>query len=468
MLFTLRSTHPDATDLGYLLEKNPSRTQHFDLSFGRAHVTFPEASAEACTAALYLEIDPLELRAARKASGDEGLLSQYVSDRPYVASSYLAVAIGSVFRSAMAGRSRERQALADTALPLTATLSVLLVRGGEGILERLFGPLSYTVEVDPIALDEQFPSWGPSPYVRLTLRGDKRVSELLTHLTVLIPVLDASKHYYIGEDEVEKLLSRGEGWLAAHPERELIARRYLKRSAHLTRMALARLSELDEAIDDKDGIESGKDEASSEDLLERPHSLNDARIDAVTATLIQLGAQRVLDVGCGEGRLLGRLLRERAFTSLAGMDVSSTVLLRASERLHLDRLSDAERARIQLFHGSLVYGDPRLTGWDAITAIEVIEHLDPFRLGALERVVFAEAKAPRIVLTTPNREYNPRYGLADGQLRHGDHRFEWSRAELADWAQGVARRHGYAVALSGIGAVDPTVGAPTQLAVFTR
>ena len=470
MLFTVTHTpssaHAPATDLGYLLEKSPFRTQTFDLSFGRAHLTFPEATERVCTAALYLELDPLDLKNASKERGEVGLLAQYVNDRPYAASSYLAVALGSVLRSAMAGRSRERQELADSPLELTATVSPLLVRGGRGLLERLFIPLGYRLEMDAIALDDHFPGWGMSPYVRLTLKHTVRLRDLLTHLAVLIPVLDPNKHYYVGTDEVDKLLARGEGWLSEHPERDLIARRYLKRSGHLTRMALARLG-ASEGDPDPDG--RALDEATREEALEQPQSLNTMRLEAVVAQLERLGVKRVLDAGCGEGRLLENLLRHvPRFDAIAGIDVALSALERAERRLHLDRLPEAQRARIQLFHGSLVYGDARMRGWDAITAIEVIEHLDPFRLEAFERVLFRESAPRVIVLTTPNREHNARYGLSEGVLRHADHRFEWTRAEFASWAASVAARHGYAVAMEGVGPIDAEVGAPTQMGVFTR
>lgn len=460
MLLTLRTTHVPATDLGYLLEKNPARTQRFELAHGTAHVTYPEASEHGCTAALYLEIDPLALK--QRTQGEDALLAQYVNDRPYAASSYLAVALGRVFGSAMGGRSRERQALGGTAIPLTATL--LPVRGTPELVARLFGPLGYAIDVTPIALDPAFPGWGESPYVRLSIEKTTRLSELLTHLSVLVPVLDGAKHYWVGEDEVEKLLDRGEGWLAAHPERELISRRYLKRQGALTRLAMERLRALDETAG-----EAATEDDEREAHLERRQALNDARMEAVLAMLERLGAQRVLDAGCGEGRLLSRLLRRSpALTAIAGMDVSPAALARAEERLKLDRLPEAVRQRLTLMQGSLVYGDARLRGFDAICAIEVIEHLPPYRLPSLERVLLREAQPRALLVTTPNREHNVRYGLADGQLRHADHRFEWTRSELRAWAEAAAARCGYTVEVTGIGPEDPEVGPPTQLALFTR
>src|SRR3712207_77353 len=158
MLLTITTTHAPATDLGYLLHKNPARLQSFDLTFGRAHVFYPEASAERCTAALLLDVDPVGLVRNRRGgpAGEGFALEQYVNDRPYAASSFLSVAIARVFGSALAGTSKERPDLARTPIPLTARLSVLPCRGGEGFLRRLFEPLGYAVAATHHPLDEHF------------------------------------------------------------------------------------------------------------------------------------------------------------------------------------------------------------------------------------------------------------------------------------------------------------------------
>jgi 3' terminal RNA ribose 2'-O-methyltransferase Hen1 len=290
-----------------------------------------------------------------------------------------------------------------------------------------------------------------------------------------VPVLDAEKHYYVGEDEVEKLLRHGRdaaqgapgpggGWLAAHPERDLIVRRYLKRRRDLVDAALARLS--DDAPDpDAAGVARDDEEAAAE----RAVGLHEQRIGAVVAALRSVGARRVLDLGCGEGRLLAALLADRTFAEVVGLDVSHRALQIAAERLRLDRLPPARRERIKLLHGALTYRDRRLAGYDAAAVVEVVEHLDPSRLAAFERALFEHARPGAVVLTTPNREYNARFpSLPAGQMRHRDHRFEWTRAELAAWAVGVADRHGYAVRFQPIGPEDPELGAPSQMAVFSR
>ncbi|WP_426731755.1 3' terminal RNA ribose 2'-O-methyltransferase Hen1 [Myxococcus faecalis] len=467
MLLTLSTTHSPATDLGYLLHKSPHKPQSFDVSFGTAHVFYPEATEQRCTAALLLEVDPVALVRERKGpSGDGGALEQYVNDRPYVASSFLSVALSRVFGAALSGRSRERPELATWALPLTARLSVLPCRGGEPFLRRLFEPLGYSVTATRHALDETVPEWGPSRYFTVTLQADKSLSDLLSHLYVLVPVLDDDKHYWVTEDEIDKLLRHGEGWLASHPEREVITRRYLRHQRSLAREAMSRLLE-GEDTGVTDAAETARDEAEA--TLERRVSLDEQRREAVLTALVEQGAASVVDVGCGEGKLLRALLQERRFTRITGMDVSTRALEVAAERLKLERLPDLQRQRIQLLQGSLLYRDARLSGHDAATVVEVIEHLEPPRLTAFERVLFEWARPGVVVLTTPNAEYNVRFeGLAPGAFRHKDHRFEWTRAQFESWARRQAERFGYGVRFVPVGTLDAEVGAPTQMAVFTR
>jgi 3' terminal RNA ribose 2'-O-methyltransferase Hen1 len=462
MILEISTTHRPATDLGHLLHKNPARAQVFQLPFGSAHVFYPAATAELCTAALLLNIDPIGL--VRAHGGPGRAAHEYVNDRPYVASSFMSVAISRVFGSAMAGRSTDRPELTEAPLPLSATLAVVPCRGGERLLRRLFEPLGYEVTAQQHALDPVLDSLGPSPYFTVALARTGRLRDLLTHLYVLIPVLDTDKHYWIGDGEVEKLLRHGEGWLGGHPDRELIARRYL-RYAPLVRQALARL------VDDEEPAFEEREEArgSDEQALEGSVRLKDQRIGAVLAVLRQSGARRVVDLGCGEGVLLQALVKEPAFQHLLGIDVSHRALVIAADRLHLDRLPPKQRERISLLHGSLVYRDRRLEGYDAATVIEVIEHLDPPRLAAFERALFEFAHPRTIVLTTPNVEYNVRFpGLPPGAFRHADHRFEWTRGEFRAWSDTVARRFGYGVRFLPVGPDDPDVGAPTQMAVFSR
>ena len=473
MLLTLTTTHEPATDLGYLLHKNPAKVQEFELpSFGKVHVFYPEASEARCTAALLLDVDPVGLVRGRRGPAGDGTfaLGQYVSDRPYVASSFLSVAIARVLGSALAGRSRGRPELAETAIPLTARVAPLPCRGGERFLRSLFEPLGYAVTAQGHVLDERLAAWDETeghgcPYMTVTISGTCRLSALLAHLYVLIPVLDDEKHYWVGESEVEKLLRHGAGWLAVHPQREAIAFRYLRHRRSLMRQTLARLAEDDPADPDEQEEEYEREE----DAIETRLSLNEERLGAVVATLKASGSRRVLDLGCGEGKLLSALLAERQFEEIVGVDVSSRCLERAADRLRLDQMPERQRGRIRLMQGSLTYRDRRLQGFEAAAVVEVIEHLDPPRLEAFARALFEVARPGMVVLTTPNAEYNVRFeGLPAGRLRHRDHRFEWTRAEMERWSGEVAARFGYAVRFAPIGPLDPEVGAPTQMAVFTR
>ena len=215
--------------------------------------------------------------------------------RPYAVSSFLSVAIADVFGSALSGKSKERPELVEESIPLSAELSALPCRGGEEFLRKLFEPLGYVVRAKRLALDETFPDWGASAYYQVQLEAKLPVQKLLAHLYVLVPVLDNDKHYWVGDDEVEKLLRVGGSWLAAHPERESITRRYLKHQRSLVDEALARL--VDESDTDPDF--TAESHALEEETIEKAVSLNEQRMGAVLAALKGSGAARVLDLGCG-------------------------------------------------------------------------------------------------------------------------------------------------------------------------
>jgi 3' terminal RNA ribose 2'-O-methyltransferase Hen1 len=469
MLLTITTTHEPATDLGFLLHKHPDNVRTVPFPFGEAHVFFPEATDARCTAALLVEVDPVGLvrrNGSGKGKGQESFsLAGYVNDRPYAASSFLSVVIGKMFGTAMSGRSERRQDLADAPLPFEVQIPTLPCRGGEPVLRALFEPLGYEVTAEPVPLDPRFPDWGDSRYLSVTLRGPVRLADLLAHLYVLLPVLDDEKHYWVGDDEARKLMDKGATWLGAHPARDLITRRYLKHRRALAAGVLAQLADDDPAEPGADD----EDQDREEEVVEERISLNQQRLDAVVATLMQAGASRILDLGCGEGRLVQALLKQPTVAHVAGVDVSSRVLGRAADRLRLDEMPHRRRDRVSLMQGGLTYRDRRFAGFDAATLVEVIEHLDEPRLGALEQVVFTHARPATVVVTTPNREHNVRFeSLPAGRLRHRDHRFEWDRADFARWAERVAQDAGYAVRFEPIGADDPEVGPPTQMAVFSR
>lgn len=465
MLLTISTTHLPATDLGYLLHKHPGKVQSVDLSHGKAHVFYPEASEERCTAALMLDLDPIDLaRGRRNASGDNFVLEAYVNDRPYVASSFMSVAIAKTFSSALNGRCKDRPDLVDKPLPLEIALDVIAApKGGELLIRKFFEPLGYWLQLERIQLSARFPEWGDSRYFRFKASITAPLHQVLSHLYVLMPALDSNKHYYIGDQEVEILLKKGEGWLKEHPEREQITRRFLRDLKGMARHALERLTEGEATIEEEEAT------AEPPAVKELRKGLHQQRLEKARDALVKSGAERVLDLGCGEGKLIRLLLKERQFKQVLGMDVSYRELLKAKERLHWDEMSPKQRERVELIQGSLTYRDGRLAGFEAAAVVEVIEHMDPSRLSAFERALFEFAQPRTIVLTTPNAEYNAVYdSLSAGTFRHSDHRFEWSRTEFRSWCEGVSAKYGYTFTIEPVGEVHEQYGGPSQMAVFTH
>ena len=465
MLFTITYTGENSTDLGYLLHKNPSRPQTAVFNFGKVHVFYPEATTERCTAALLLDINPLDLARGRPGSQARGLFD-YVNDRPYVSSSFMSTAISRVYGTAMAGRCEKNQALAGTALDLSASLAMLPCRGNTAMLEKVFAPLGYECSWEEFPLDEHFPEWGMARYVNLKLRGKQKLCDLLRHIYVLIPVFDFKKHYWIGEDEVDKLLSHGEGWLEHHPEKNYITRRYFARLNRYTRIALERLDNGESgAIESEDFSEDPSENPADKDA-EVKLRLRDQRLAAVLSELKACGAKSMIDLGCGEGDFLRMLEKEKIFTTLAGSDVSLSVLEKAMDR----------NKQINLFQGSICYRDKRFKGYDAAVIMEVIEHLDESRLPSFCSVVFGDAAPETVIITTPNVEYNVNYQMdssknmmtGEGRFRHPDHRFEWNRAQFRAWAGAAASRYGYSLRIEEIGQRDEEHGSPTQMGVFIK
>ena len=472
-MLTITTTHQPATDLGYLLHKHPDRLQHFELGFGTAHIFYPEASEERCTAAMLLDIDPINLtsRGNRAHSTPPSLLQDYINDRPYTASSHLSVAISKVLGTALSGRCVDRPELVNKPIPLSVTIASVHSRFGTQLVHRLFDPLGYTIETDTPPMDPNFPQWGDSPYHNITLSSDSlTLSEVLVHLYVLLPALDNQKHYWINQDETDKLLRFGQGWLESHPAKDIITRRYLGHRRTLYERAAQEMETEQEEEDTQDP--SGEDalqrpaRSQTETDLERPVRLQELRTKAMIDQLHAADAHNIIDLGCGQGDLLAELIKEPHFTRITGLDVSLHSLERARRKLRIAKMTPEQQERITLLHGSLTYLDDRLKDADAAVATEVIEHLDASKLQAFQEAVLAYANPRTLIITTPNREYNTLFTTMETELRHRDHRFEWTRQEFKDWANAAAEDNGYQVSFAGIGPEDETLGHPTQMAVF--
>ncbi len=463
MLLTITYEGHNTQDLGYLLHKNPERAQQFELNYGKAYVFYPKVSDERTTAALLLDIDSIDLARGKLGSAEGGLFD-YVNDRPYAATSFMSTAISRVFGTALSGKCEKRQELADSALKLTARIYSLKDNGDENLAAQLFEPFGYCVETERVILDEQFPEWGISPYINLTVSGTVKLSTLLNQIYVLIPVFDKQKHYFISESEIQKLIDHGEGWLANHPYREKIAQRYFSVKKSYARMALDRLLS-DEAEDEK--IDRSDTELAEERAARSP--LNSLRMNAVKDAVLASGATSVIDLGCGECRLTAMLLAESQIKQITACDVSVSVLEKATQRLNLDKMETYKRNKLTLMQASLTYRDKRFEGFDCACIVEVIEHIEPLRIPAFERAVFEFASPKTVIVTTPNKEYNVNYEkMHENELRHGDHRFEWTRAEFEKWCEHICEAFGYDCKISGIGDNDERYGSPTQMGVFTK
>ena len=471
MLLTITYTGEKTQNLGYLLHKNPYRAQCFELSSGKAYVFYPEVSDTKTTAALLLDINPIDLARGKLGTRDGGLFD-YVNDRPYVASSFMSTALARVFNSAMNGRCDEFPELAQTPLDLTACVHMLPCRGNENLPAEIFEPLGYTVSTTSSVLDEKFPDWGNSSYIDLTISGKVTVADLLNHLYVLIPVFDKQRHYYVSEDEINKLMKHGEGWLSTHPARNKIVHRFFSMKRSFAHKAIDQLIE-SEPVADEDLTEEVDDDETEvvvpDEIKEKRVSLNTRRLEAVKNAVIESGATSVIDLGCGECKLTGMLLEEKQIKRVAAADVAVRVLDKAKQRLRYDRMPPYKKDKLTLMQASLTYKDPRFSGYDAACVVEVVEHLDPMRVIAFERVLFAEAAPKTVILTTPNKEYNAHYEwLTEDSLRHNDHRFEWSREEFKAWTEHVCETYGYTVERSEIGDFDEQYGSPTQMGVFRK
>lgn len=459
MILTLTADCPNAGDLSYLLAKSPSIVHERELAFGKSVVFYPEYSANRVSAALAVEVDTVGLARGSTSLASEG----YVSDRPYAIGSLFSVALARTFAAALAGRSRERPDGVSLPMPLTARLAAVRAPGGEATARKAFEPLGYTVSWLPAAPRPLESIAGSADVATLEVAAVKPVRDVLRHLYILAPVIDNSKHYFVGRDEADKLLRHGEGWLAEHPGRDWIVARYLRYKKELTRRALASLT-AESAGDDEVGTKE-------EEELEAPVRLHDLRIEAVLGVLRDPDrvVRSVLDLGCGEGRLCAELVKDARFERILGVDVSSAALDRACKRISGLRAPAHRKRAFTAAQGSLVYRDDRFEGFDAAVLLEVIEHVDPFRLDALERVMFGSAVPDRVIVTTPNREYNRTWpALAAGGKRHRDHRFEWTRDEFRAWCERVCRRFRYAHRMHPIGPEDAELGPPTQMAVFDR
>lgn len=479
---------PPPERLSFLLHKHPDRCQSFALPFGQAHVFYPEASPSRYTMSLLLDIDPLALSRRSWHGAPSQHLLPHVNDRPYVCSSFMSVALNRVLRTALAGRCKRYPKLPLTPLSgLEVTLYNLPVKSRSSeenqheLLHRLFSPLGYTCQLlssrdeTQTLLDPRHPDWGHSSLLDLRLTHPHIcLKDLLTHLYVLIPVLDDQKHYFIDQDEVDKLARHGQEWLANHPDSAWITARYLKRQRKLVRRALSLLDEhvieQDEQDEQDETPEPPTPEVTSPETPPRK-PLHERRLHHVLELLLSLPEHHtVLDMGCGEGKMLALLSGEKSVEKIIGVDVSTLTLERAKKRLKFSDLPPRVRERLTLEQGSLLYSSHTLreARVDVALLVEVIEHIEPEHLELAMHNMLGYCQPRHLIVTTPNVEYNALFEtLPADRMRHHDHRFEWDRHTFQQWATTHSARYGYTVRFEDVGDLHDTLGAQTQLAIFS-
>lgn len=463
MLLTITTENERAEELSYLLHKSPDKLQSFDITGGKAHVFYPEYTKTKCSVSLLLEIDTIELIRNIRLPDNGFMLKNYINDRPYVASSFTSHSIATVFSSAMNGKCSLKPELIEVEMSFEVNISLLKIKGGNSEwINRIFVPLGYEVEYKRHVLNENFPKWGESNYYSLKLKNKLTLQKLLSQLYVLLPVFDYEKHYFISTNEIDKLLEKGRDWLITHPEKEMITKRYLNNLKKYYNPALERLKD-----DNEEDIYQEDLEKLNEAEIEKKLSLNKQRLKAVFDKVKDSGFNSIMDLGCGEGKLLKMLLKDSKFSKITGMDVSFSELQKAKDNLYYDNLSDKQKERINLFQGSLIYKDERLKNHQIATVIEVIEHIELDMLRSFEKILFSYLEPQMIVITTPNSEYNKKYEkLSQESFRHHDHRFEWNRKEFLEWLNYIKDKYNYGFEVFEIGDIDKELGSPTQMAVL--
>ncbi|WP_291720488.1 3' terminal RNA ribose 2'-O-methyltransferase Hen1 [Bernardetia sp.] len=452
MLLEITTTHTPATDLGFLLHKHPDNIQEKKLAVGKAHIFYSEANQNRCTACLLLDINPIEVIKNKKGMR-HFLKENYVNDRTYTSNSFMSTAIVKSFGSAINGTCHTRPELPSTKMPFEVRLHAVNVENEEQ-LEKLFKPLGYEIEYERYDLDSQFTEWGTSKTLTLSLKKTTTLQELLSQLYVFILVLDNQRHYWIAEGEIDLLKRRGKGWLDTHPEKEWIVKRFLKYIPELTYSAKLNLLQDEEDV-------------NTIQKKEKEPNLHQKRLLKAFQLLKKSDAKSVLDVGCGEGKLLKLLLKDSQFQKIGGTDVAFSELQKANEKLYLDTASPYIKEKITLFQSSVTYQDERFLDYDAIALVEVIEHIDEERLEVFEKNIFGYARPKTVVLSTPNSEYNVLFEkLYADEFRHDDHRFEWSREEFKNWCQKISKNYGYDFEIFPVGEEIENVGAPSQTVLF--
>ncbi|MCP1182506.1 3' terminal RNA ribose 2'-O-methyltransferase Hen1 [Paenibacillus sp. 1781tsa1] len=488
MHLILKASGADAGVISHLLAKNPLNIYDRVDKGVRVRMVYTKATETETEVLIHAEPDPVDLV---RGTPDGYDITQYINDREFVTSSLFCSYIRGALGTALNGKPKEDYVQwVGHAFELELTFGPVASDLPDRVVEELFSPLGYAVSMERGELSYSFDLKNKSTVRHITLRGRNTVQHALRQLFLLIPVLDNYKHYFISEDEIDKIKRYGEGWLDAHPLKELIVKRTL-RFAELIRQ----YERQEGALYASFGLESGmaqvldtviqknnvghredreQDQRESESVSDGGHSeppvrLNELRYRAITDVVSALPVKRsIVDMGAGEGKLSARLAHISGVESILAVEPSGQSRLRAMERFaKLEGRSEVVAIPEPII-GSLFYFDEQMQNQDVMILCEVIEHIEEYRLNRIMDTIMNEYQPEVLLVTTPNKEYNEVYAMEQESFRHHDHRFEWTRAELASRCEEWTQRGSYGYEIKGIGEHVEGYGQPTQLVIFER
>ncbi|ANF95838.1 methyltransferase domain-containing protein [Paenibacillus bovis] len=493
MYLTVKAAGPHAGMISHLLAKNPHNRYERNEKGARVRLIYSAFAEDKIEFTIFATPDPIDLV---KGSPDSYDITQYINDREFVVSSLFCSYIRPALGTALNGKPKADYAdWVDYAFPLEVTFGPVASNLPDAVVESLFTALGYEVDIERGAAEYTFDLKSRSSVRNIRVTGQATLQQMLRQLFILMPVLDDYKHYYIGAEEIDKLHRYGEGWLQHHPQQELIIKRALRFAPLITdyrKLAGEKAAAVDmlgtgtntditavqyprheQAISEINALQSNiADTAASavdnQKQTEPPVRLNELRYQAIVEQVAGLLHRRsVVDFGAGEGKLSVRLAGIAGVEQVWAVEPSAYTGLRALERF--GKLEQENSSVVpRLVTGSLFYRDDQWAGQDVIILCEVIEHINEHRLPQVMTTLLDEYHPETLIITTPNREYNAVYDMQEQEIRHTDHRFEWTRAELADHCREWVSGRPYEVSLHGIGEISDIHGQPTQMAIFRR
>lgn len=453
MQLTIKAIGENSRVISYLLSKNPSNLYDRDEKGSRVRLVYTAFTEEETELLIYVTPDPVELVRNSPNTFD---ITQYINDREFAVSSLFCSYIKSALATALNGKPKDDFIKwVDYKFDLILGFGPVASDLPDAVIESIFTPIGYEVKIERGITDYSFKLKSRSSARYINLTGRQTLQNAIRHLFILIPVLDNYKHYYMDKSEVDKLERYGTGWLDDHPMRDLIIKRALKFKELISEVASPKKEDL---------LQGDSEPVEESEIKVR---LNEQRYQTIVDIVTKLPQKEtVVDFGSGEGKLSVRLGFIPGVKEVLAVEPSQVSQLRAIRKIDKVRSSEGFVAPTQVW-GSLFYFDTRLCDKDVMILSEVIEHIDEYRLAPIIETVFAQYSPKTLIINTPNYEYNVVFEMKDN-LRHSDHRFEWTREQFSLWCKELGARYNYSVNIGGIGEEDTDHGFPTQIAIFSK